>query len=207
VLDAPDLPQQTLGNLTGAPWLSRLESLVIGDVGAANAGPLLNRGHALASLGERLHFELREDALPTQRAALREKFPRARLRLPDSGAREFPEVPGLSSLRPGSRRPFAERGLWALEAPLDAPVNYRDFPATLTELADGRPDPSGTFISSGARFGHLRRSTWCAWCASDRTLAIFAQPHADPGGRTWWLCEWRCEECGRFTSMRRPDAS
>jgi hypothetical protein len=198
VLDAPELPQQTLGNLTAAPWLSQLESLVVGDVGDGNAGPLLNRGHAFEPLGERLHLELRRDALPTQRAALRKKFPRARLRVPDVGAYRFP---------------FRERGLWAVREPVDAPANFRAFPAQLTQISEagGFGGPGGTFVSSGAPFGHLREERWCAWCASDRTLAIYAQAQVDDdvrtGSRTWWLCEWRCEECGWITTTHRADAS
>lgn len=207
VLDAQDLPQQLLGNLMGAPWLTRLDSLVLGDIGNPNAGPLVNRGHVLERLGERLHFELRRDALPLQRSELRKKFPRARLRVPDHGDRQFPQVGGLGS-PPGSGRrlPFAERGLWAVREPLDAPLNFRNWPNRLTEVHDGRPGAaSGTFVSAGAGFGHLREDTRCAWCASDYTGAIFAQPRADrDGGRTWWQCEWVCEECGWVTTMRPP---
>ncbi|MFT3708761.1 MAG: hypothetical protein QM817_14020 [Archangium sp.] len=197
VIDAVDLPQQTLGNLTVAPWLARLESLAIGDVGNANAGPILNRGHAFERLGSKLHFELRRDAWPDQRNALHKKFPEARLRFPDVGAYRFP---------------FRERGLWAVREPVDAPKNFRTLPAEFTRIGDGAYGaPGDTLVSSGAPFAHLRNERFCAWCASDRTLAIYAQSQVDEdvryGNSTWWLCEWRCEECGWITTPHRIDAS
>ncbi|MBL8915041.1 MAG: hypothetical protein JNM17_30330 [Archangium sp.] len=193
IIDAAQLPQQTVGNLTAAPWLSQLEALTLCDIGNENAGPLLNRSQVFEHLGDRLHLDLQRDAI--QRDALRKKFPRARLRFSDVSA---------------YRADFADRGRWAVQVPVLAPKNYASLPSSFVQLSEAGAygGPGGTFASSGAPFADKTEHRFCAQCASDRTLGIYAQAQLDDdvrfGSRTWWLCEWRCTECGWLTSSVRP---
>lgn len=188
VLDALRLPQQTLGWLAAAPWLSQLESLGLCDIDHDNARPLLDRSEPFAALGAALHLDLANEG--GRRGELRMKFPLATMR----------------QGKPMVRVPFRERGPWPIPQPRDAPANFRTYPPQLT------PFRADVFVSSGDRMtdplNDLPEARSCAWCASNSTLVIYAQLDGHtPHGRARWIREWRCEECDGITTSRRPDAS
>ncbi|MFO0596145.1 MAG: hypothetical protein U0228_12595 [Myxococcaceae bacterium] len=79
VLDASALPQQTLGQLTHAPWLGHLESLTLVGVTKDSAPVLLNRSQPFARLGDRLVLGLDADAVSLHGQRLATTLPLARV--------------------------------------------------------------------------------------------------------------------------------
>lgn len=193
VLDAPRLPTQTVRLLAEAPWIRQIKSLTVCGVDREIAMLMIERAEPFAAIGAGLHLQLSPRG-GAQREQLRRSFPLARLQHSNRSV----------------DLPFRERGPWAITQPRDAPANYLLYPAQLTPLRTiGTRGTADIFVSSGALMNdpltNQPESRSCAWCASDRTLVIFAQFDGETRfGRALWIREWRCEECERITTTRFP---
>lgn len=201
VLDARHVPGRVFERVLAAPWLQHLQTLVLCGVDARSASVLLSRPDSLRWLGRGLHLEIAEDEI--LRAELLSTLPLATLSFRDQSS-------AFSVREQFANRPFRERRAWPLSEPRDAPANYSTYPVQLTPVRHGRfAEAAGVFVSSGTEMldplNSMAQPMSCAWCASSRTLVIFAQFDGQtPHGRARWVREWRCEECGRYSTSRFP---